>query len=154
MPLPPKSGSRSQPVVAQPTRDKGDMPLPPKSGCRRSMQTGDMRDDNVGLDVYGWGEFCYSPNFPYNKTRGSHATPYTSLRSGRWWYRLLHARCWRMSAGKGRPSLRQPAVPSVFLLRWFFIIFIVILFIISTFALLFCAWWRFCTKHIVEIAEY
>ena len=53
MPLPPKRGSRSQPVVAQPTRDKGDMPLPPKSGCRRSMQTGDMRDDNVGLDVYG-----------------------------------------------------------------------------------------------------
>lgn len=42
MPLPPKSGSRSQPVVAQPTRDKGGMPLPPKSGCRRSMQTGDM----------------------------------------------------------------------------------------------------------------
>ena len=32
MPLPPKRGSRSQPVVGHPTRDDGDMPLPPKRG--------------------------------------------------------------------------------------------------------------------------
>ena len=53
MPLPPKRGSRSQPVVAQPARGKGDMPLPPKSGCRRSMQTGDMLQPQFSMQQNG-----------------------------------------------------------------------------------------------------
>ena len=52
MPLPPKRGSRSQPVVAQPTRDKGDMPLPPKRGFRSQPVVAQPTRDNGDMRRY------------------------------------------------------------------------------------------------------